>query len=136
MAPLRQGKAFRTEIGDGDHLHSRGLGEVTDQVGTPVAISDHTNTYHNSSLMRTVTGHDGTGCCEQNSDVQPQGPCPGVSQIETDHIIEPNSAPSRYLPQTSDPGLRIDEAPAVPRLVALKFVGQRWSGPDEGHVAG
>ena len=58
-----------------------------------------------------------------------------VSEIEPHHFVERRAAASRHLPESRDPGLRFEDAAAVPGLVLLDLVWEWRSRPDERHVS-
>src|SRR4029450_5935110 len=72
---------------------------------------------------------------EQDLQVQPEGPCLGVSEIQTDHVVEAKPAAPVHLPQPGDSRLGLEHASAVPRPIGLELVRNRGPGADERHLA-
>src|SRR5438876_232036 len=79
--------------------------------------------------------NDGGRCREQDLDVCPERARPCVPEVETHHLVERRTAAAGDLPQSGNPGLYVEKAAAVPRLVLLELVGNRWPRADERHVS-
>ena len=56
----------------------------------------------NKKLKSPITEDDRARCLRQDLNIEPQGPSTRILQIEPHHVVEPYSAPTIHLPQTSD----------------------------------
>src|SRR5438477_1156856 len=66
--------------------------------------------------------HNRSRSAEQDPKVGPEGPPPGISQIEAHHLIEGRATAARHLPEAGNPRLGFQDSAAMPRRVMLKLV--------------
>src|ERR1700674_1600685 len=62
---------------------------------------------------------------EEDLQIKPDRPLLHVSQIQANHFIKGSSTTSRNLPKTCNAGFNLENATAVPQLVAFEFIWQR-----------
>src|ERR1035437_3086138 len=54
-------------------------------------------------------------------------------EVQTDHLVEPRTAPAAHLPQSGNARPHLQYSPPVPDIINLELIGNRRTGPDEGH---
>src|SRR5690349_10828971 len=67
--------------------------------------------------------------------VQPGRPCSRVSKIQSNHLVERCPAPPADLPQARDSRLHLEDAAAVPRLIALQLIPDGRPRAHQRHIA-
>jgi hypothetical protein len=82
-----------------------------------------------AASISTVAANNGPGRPQEDAQVQPLRRRPCVLQIEANHVIKTDPAAPVDLPQSRNPGLRLQHSPPVPEVVSLKFIGKRGRGP-------
>src|SRR3989454_1033672 len=71
---------------------------------------------------------------EKNLEIEPERPRPRVLEVETHHVVEWEAASPAHLPEAGDPGLHVQQAPAVPDVVGLELVRDRGARADHRHL--
>src|SRR5882672_2877910 len=85
-------------------------------------------------LVRARTREDRTGRAKKNLHIQADRPRRRVLEIEADHLIEAQVAAPAHLPEAGEPGLYFEQAPAVPDIIGIELIRDRWAGPDQRHM--
>src|SRR6266403_6255854 len=85
-------------------------------------------------LVRARTREDRTGRAKKNLHIQADRPRRRVLEIEADHLIEAQIAAPTHLPEAGEPGLHFEQAPAVPDVIGIELIWDRWARPDQRHV--
>src|SRR5438270_903562 len=67
-------------------------------------------------------GDDGPRRGEQDLEVGPERIRSRIAQVEPHHVVEGGAASALHLPQPGNAGLRLENPPAVPRLVLLELI--------------
>src|SRR6476469_9817492 len=75
-------------------------------------------------LTRALAREDRLGCREQNPQVRGQRTCPGVAQVQPDHLVEGRPAAPEHLPQAGHSRLGIAHPAPMPPLVLRNLVGK------------
>src|SRR5882762_1907467 len=72
---------------------------------------------------------------QQDLDIEPQGPPARIPQIQTNHVVESETAAAIHLPKTGNTRLRFQDAPPVPCLISFHFIRDRRSRTPKGHFS-
>src|SRR4051794_8142396 len=87
------------------------------------------------SSASAATANHRSGSLREDLDIEPQRPSAGIPDVEPHHFIECDAASPFHLPQTRNPWLHRQQAPAMPKAVPLDFIRNRRSRADERHLA-
>src|SRR5437588_476904 len=90
--------------------------------------------FETANLVRSPAGEYGGDGLQENLEIQPHRPVVDVKQIKFNPAIEFQAATSFERPQAGQAGSNAQTA-ALPALVLLDFMGQRWAWPDQRHVS-
>lgn len=72
---------------------------------------------------------------KKDFNIEPDGPSPGVSNIQADHIVKFDAAAPVNLPESGDAGLRFQYSISVPDVVLIDFVLNWRPGTNQRHLS-
>src|SRR5580698_6498029 len=128
----------RTLIADTDDLAAFQGSQIADDVRPPVTVADHSKLKHKNSpekrfygLAGAVAGDHCLWSLYKNLQIEPGGTIARVTQIESNHVVKSDAAPSLHLPQTGNPWLRLKQATAMPGRISVNLVWHRRTRPDQ-----
>src|SRR2546427_5638732 len=85
-------------------------------------------------LASVFAGNNRARCREKDLDIGPDRIAPCIAKVESHHFVERRAAAATHLPQPGQPGLGLQDAASVPRLVLLNLVPQWGPRTDKRHV--
>ena len=85
--------------------------------------------------MCSIAHKHGSGSTQKEFHVEPRRPGFGISEIQSNHLIELDTASAIHLPEPGNAWLHVQDSSSVPCPVGRHFVGNRGTRSDQRHFS-